>query len=153
MRPPALPACSQALGAWGRGPAPRANRARFRPHFLKVSQNGGVSPKSHQKACHTPYSQNGSQKSPLGIPGIPFSVAFSHKELMGHFYRYSYIIVKMTKCRQDVHTSVTRRGRWLHVSDLPLVDLSETCLDATSARDSSDILNELVFRRFTGDYD
>ena len=32
-----------------------------------------------------PIFQNGSRKSPLGIPRFPYSQAFSHKELMGHY--------------------------------------------------------------------
>ena len=60
-------------------------RARFRLFFSKVSQNHRVSPVLSEKACHSPYIQNGSQKSPLGILRIPFSAAFSHKELMGPF--------------------------------------------------------------------
>ena len=60
-------------------------RARFSDILLKVSQNGKVSPKKVSKAYHSPYFQNGPQKSPLGIPRISFSLAFSHKELMGLF--------------------------------------------------------------------
>ena len=62
-----------------------SKRARFRVPYLKVSQNGQVSPKSVNKACHSPYSQNGSQISPLGILRFPLFLAFSHKELMGLF--------------------------------------------------------------------
>ena len=58
------------------------NRARFDLNFSKVSQNGGVSPEKCEKASHSPYFQNGPQKSPLDFLGIPFSLAFSHKELM-----------------------------------------------------------------------
>ena len=79
-------------------------RARIDLILPKVNQNGGVSPKYHQKAYHSPCSQNGSQKSALEIPRIPFSRAFSHKELMGHFDVHSGFIVKMTKCRQDAPT-------------------------------------------------
>ena len=70
--------------------APRANaaswpiKARIRPLFSKVSQNRIVSPEYTHKACHSPYSQNGLGKSPLKILRFPFSLAFSHKELLGH---------------------------------------------------------------------
>ena len=60
-------------------------RARFSVILLKVSQNGIVSPKYHEKAYVSPYFQNGLHKSALEIPGFPFSPAFSHKELMGVF--------------------------------------------------------------------
>ena len=50
--------------------------------YSKVSQNAEVSPKSVNKACHSPYVQNGLRNSPLGILRFPFPVAFSHKELM-----------------------------------------------------------------------
>ena len=60
-------------------------RARFGSIYLKVSQNGQVSPKSCQKAYVSPYFQNGLRKSALGIPRFPFYAAFSHKELMGGF--------------------------------------------------------------------
>ena len=59
--------------------------ARLRVPLLKHSQNGEVSPKSVDKACHSPCFQKRSQKSPLGILRFPLSVAFSHKELMGPF--------------------------------------------------------------------
>ena len=71
--------------------APRAHaasgpiRARIQLNYTKVSQNRGVSPEMSQKACHSPCSQNGARKSPLEILRFPFFVAFSHKELSGHF--------------------------------------------------------------------
>ena len=59
------------------------------------------------KACHSPYFQNGLQKSALGILRFTFSVAFSHKELMGHFEVYLGLY-----CQNDeVSTDGTRRGR------------------------------------------
>ena len=63
-----------------------------------------MSTKYDEKACHSPYFQNTVQKSPLEILRFPFPVAFSRKELMGHFDPHGYIIVKMTKCHPDVHT-------------------------------------------------
>ena len=62
-----------------------ANMARIDLISYKVSQNGRVSLKYVEKACHSPCLQNGPQNSPLGILRIPFSAAFSHKELMGPF--------------------------------------------------------------------
>ena len=62
-----------------------ANMARFHDIYCKVSQNREVSSKYVDKACHSPYFQNGSKKSPLEIPRFPYLTAFSHKELMGHF--------------------------------------------------------------------
>ena len=73
------------------GPLPRANpasgpiKARIDLISTKLSQNAEVSPKYVQKASHSPYSQNEVQKSPLGILRFPFSLAFSHKELMASF--------------------------------------------------------------------
>ena len=70
---------------------PRANPAswpivaRFQSFYCKVSQNHRVSPKSVEKAYHSPYFQNGSQKSPLEKLRFPFLLAFSHKELLGPF--------------------------------------------------------------------
>ena len=70
---------------------PRANaasgpiRARFSVISSKVSQNRIVSPKMWYKACHSPYFQNGCQKSALGFLRFPFLPAFSPKELMGLF--------------------------------------------------------------------
>ena len=60
-------------------------RARFHLITCKVSQNGEVSPENLNKASHSPYSQNGVQKSPLEILRFLFSPAFSCKELMGPF--------------------------------------------------------------------
>ena len=82
------------------GPASWPIRARFDLISQEYSKNGQVSPKSVEKASNSPYFQNGLRKSPLEILRIPFSLAFSHKELMGHFSRGSEFIVKMTKCRQ-----------------------------------------------------
>ena len=62
-----------------------ANRARFSDISWKLSQNRGVSPKSVQKACHSPYFQNRLKKSALGFLRFPFCPAFSHKELLGLF--------------------------------------------------------------------
>ena len=70
--------------------------ARFDLNSCKVSQNRIVSPKSAQKACHSPYIQNGLRKSPLGILRFPFSVAFSPKELMVPFMTQG-----MEKCQND----------------------------------------------------
>ena len=77
-------------------------RATFDLISHKVSQNGIVSPKSSEKACHSPCFQNLVQKSPLEILGFPVWLAFSRKELMGHFDARTDFIVKMTKCRQCV---------------------------------------------------
>ena len=77
------PPCTRTL----RIAASQPIRARLRSLFYKVSQNRQVSPKMSEKACHSPYLQNGSQKSPLEIPGFWFSSAFSHKELMVLFCR------------------------------------------------------------------
>ena len=89
-----------------------ANKARFSDILLKSSQNREVSPKSVEKAYHSPYFQNRVRKSPLEILRFPFLPAFSHKELSGHFDPYVDIIVKMTKCRPNVHTrTCPRRGR------------------------------------------
>ena len=59
--------------------------ARFDLNFSKVKQNGRVSLKYVEKAYVSPCSQNGLQMSPLEIPGFPYLLAFSPKELMGLF--------------------------------------------------------------------
>ena len=64
---------------------PWANRARFNVISQKLSENGQASPKSVEKAYHSPYFQNGSRISPLGFLRFPISPAFSHKELIGPF--------------------------------------------------------------------
>ena len=61
-------------------------KERFHVISCKVSQNREVSPKYDEKACHAPYLQNGSQKSPLDFLGFPIWLAFSPKELMGLFW-------------------------------------------------------------------
>ena len=73
----ALPGTSRNAASW-------PIRARFHDISKKHSQNGQVSPKSVEKASVSPYFQNGPRKSPLGFLGFPFSLAFSHKELMGY---------------------------------------------------------------------
>ena len=59
--------------------------ARFHYISYKLSQNGKVSLKYVEKACHAPYFQNGLEKSPLDFSRFPFSLAFSRKELIGSF--------------------------------------------------------------------
>ena len=108
---PAGPSLYRTLAIPASGPI----RARFYDISLKVSQNGQVSPRNVEKASHSPYIQNELRKSALGILRFPFSSAFSHKELLGHFDASTGIIVKTTKCRPDVHTpyppDVTRSER------------------------------------------
>ena len=130
-----------------------ANKARFQSYFSKVSQNQGVSPVYVEKACHSPYFQNRLQKSALKILRFPFLPAFSHKELSGRFDPYLEIIVKTTKCRSNVHTcTCPRRGRayprWSRRQAAP-----GTISSCTQREQSPDILNEVTFSRFTGDYD
>ena len=98
--------------------APRANalsgpiRTRIDLILLKVSQKDEVSSKYPQKACHSPYIQNGPGKSPLGFLRFPFWPAFSHKELMTHFDPYLHVYCQNDEVSPDVHTmSRTRRGR------------------------------------------
>ena len=116
-----------------RGPlrwvAPRANAAsgpitaRFNLILLNYSQNHEVSPKYVEKACLSPYIQKPVQKSPLGFLRFPFSLAFSGKELLGHFDPYPEIYVKMTKCRRMCTPPCTRSVR----SDTPTVSAA-SCL-------------------------
>ena len=74
--------------------------ARFHDISQDISQNGQVSPKYVKKASLSPCFQNGLGKSPLDILRFPSGLAFSHKELMGHFEPITDFIVKMMKCRQ-----------------------------------------------------
>ena len=88
LRPPFGPGRSLAGPSLSQDPRNAASwpiRARFTVISHKVSQNGVVSPKIVYKACHSPCFQNGHQKSPLEFLRFPYSVAFSHKELMGHY--------------------------------------------------------------------
>ena len=85
-------------------------RARIHHISYKVSQNGQVSPEFDQKACHSPYLQNGLQISPLEILRFPFLLAFSCKELMGHFGRVSEVY-----CQNDEvspRCTLPRHAKW-----------------------------------------
>ena len=95
----------------------RANRqtARLRSKHDKVSQNDEVSPKSLEKACHSPYFQNGLQKSALDFLRFPFGPAFSPKELMGRFDPYPGLKCQNDEVSPDVHTYVSTR----RVADTP----------------------------------
>ena len=136
------------------GPLPRANAAswpilaRFDLILLNYSQNARVSPKYVNKACHSPYLQNGLQKSALQILRFPYFVAFSHKELMGLFWPRADFIVKMMKCRQNVHT----RSREV-VADTPTDHASKLAPVVGSSSAQRGILIGLVLRRFAPDYD
>ena len=78
--PPVAPPCTGPLDA-----RLLANKARIDLILLKVSHFRVVSARSVEKACHSPHFQNEARNSPLEILGFPYSVAFSHKELMGLF--------------------------------------------------------------------
>ena len=134
---------------------PRANaaswpiRARFVSFYCKVSQNREVSPKFDEKACHSPYIQNGSQMSPLEFLRFPFSRAFSHKELMGLFCTHGQVYCQndevSPKCTPDVTRSVRQIPPHGHAA-------SRSC-DRAPHLARRGILNALGFRRFLGDYD
>ena len=93
-------------------------KARFHDIFSKVSQNRVVSPKYIEKASHTPYFQNGLQKSALEILGFPISLAFSHKELMGHFNPWVGLYCQNDEVSPNVHhwSSRERGVRYPHMS-------------------------------------
>ena len=86
-------------------------RARFQSFSLKVSQNREVSPKKCQKASHSPYLQNSSQKSPLDFLRFLFSSAFSPKELMGLFWPEVEVYCQNDEVSPVVHTYVPRSVR------------------------------------------
>ena len=58
---------------------------------------------------------------------------------MGHFDAYRDIIVKMTKCRTDVHT-MTRRGR----SDTPTGNRSKLLLVTRSSSELSAVVRDHI---------
>ena len=66
-------------------PALQPIGATFDLIFSNVSQNRRVSSKSVHEACHSPCFKNEAQKSPLDFLRFLYSLAFSHKELMGCF--------------------------------------------------------------------
>ena len=77
--------------------------ARFHLISHKVSQNHEVSPKSVHKAYHSPCFQNGLRKSPLQFLRFPYSLAFSPKELMGHFDPYLEVQCQNDEVSPTVH--------------------------------------------------
>ena len=158
LHPPSGPGRSLQGPPWCRPalpgiPASWPIRARLRVHNLKVSQNGEVSPKSSHEASHSPYSQNGVQKSPLDFLRFPLLLAFSHKELMGLFCTQLGLYCQNDEVSPKCAPSHTRSGRTDtptdHGSKLPSVVRSSSVL----ARASHGILNDLGFDCFTGDYD
>ena len=149
QNPPSGPGQPPAVSSLVLGPLPGSQPigARFDIISYKLSKNPRVSPKSVQKASHTPYFQNGSSKSPLDISRIPYFAAFSHKELMAHFWPTTDFSVKTTKCHPDVHTM--SRAKWS--SDTPTGPRNKLLLWSRSSSDSArgridlfpDILNEV----------
>ena len=79
--------------------------------------------KCHRKVCIrpaiVPVCQNGLRNSPLDFLRIPFSPAFSPKELMGHFRPYSGLYCQNDEVSPDVHTSVPTCSVAGTVSDTP----------------------------------
>ena len=130
-----------------------AKQARFHDISHKVSKNLEVSPKSVEKACHSPHLQNGLQKSPLDILRIPYSPAFSHKELMGRFLTVPSTLWSkrrsVARCAPLYSTDVTRNGR-----QIPPLPTTASCpLSAAPHLARRGILNGSVLASFTGDYD
>ena len=82
--------------------------ARFHLISYKLSENGVVSPKSVEKACVSPYFQNGVQKSPLNILRFPFSLAFSHKELLVPFLTRRHVYCQNDEVSPGCTHHVTR---------------------------------------------
>ena len=128
---------------------PRANTARFKVIYCKVSQNGIVSPVFVNKACHSPHSQNGLRKSPLEILRNPFLAAFSHKELMVPFCAY----VALYGQNDEVSIVCTPRVARERVVNTPRSSRSKLLLGRSSSLtqrgQSPDILNGSCFRGFT----
>ena len=91
-RSPGLP-CTHPAGPVGppagpslvQDPPPRAKGRDLTSFYRNLVKNQEVSPKCVEKACHSPYFQNGPEKSALEILRFPLSSAFSPKELMGLF--------------------------------------------------------------------
>ena len=94
-----------------------AKGARFHLISHKVSQKARVSPKYVEKACHSPYLQNGLQKSPLDFLRFRFSLAFSHKELMVPFLTYAGVYCQNDEVSPKCHPYVTREV----VADTPTI--------------------------------
>ena len=108
---PTTPCGRARFAGWALKPASWPIRARLTSYFYKVSQNSEVSPKYVNKASLSPYIQNGSQKSPLGILGFPYSLAFSHKELMTLFWAYGQLYCQNDEVSPGCTHHVTRKGR------------------------------------------
>ena len=127
--------------------------ARIDLIFYKVSQNREVSPVFIEKACHSPHFQNGVQKSPLEILRIPFRPAFSHKELMGLFWRYHGLYGQNDEVSPVCTPLYVRErvARYPHGARSKL--LLCTAPHLAQREQSPDILNDLVLRGFLGDYD
>ena len=106
--------------------------------------------KVRKRPAIVPISQNGVEKSPLGILGIPYSVAFSHKELMVPFGARLVLYCQNDEVSPDVHPWFwTRKGR-----QIPPRSTAASCLLLTAPHLAQrGILNALVFRRFAPDYD
>ena len=66
-------------------PASWPIRTRLRSIFSKVSQNGRVSSKYVEKACHSPYIQKRVQKSPLDISRISIYASLLSQGINGPF--------------------------------------------------------------------
>ena len=72
---------------------------------------------------------------------------------MGYFRRDPDFIVKMTKCRLDVHAKWSSDTPSDHVSKLTTVVTSSSDSARVDSGRFSDILNAPGFERFAGDYD
>ena len=107
LYPPSGPGRPLAGPPWYRTP-PRAKGRDSDLIPVKLVKTTKCHQNMSKRPIMLPIFQNGSQKSPLEIPGFPFWLAFSPKELMVLFGRGVDFIVKMTKCRQLVHTQMSR---------------------------------------------
>ena len=124
-------------------------RRDFRSFPGNLVKTAECHPNSSKRPTIVPISKKRLQKSPLGFLRFPYCVAFSHKELMGHFDRATDLFVKMTKCRPYVHPMcMPRRGR-RYPHDLRSKLLLEVAPHLLSAVPSGGILNGSVFKGFT----
>ena len=109
-----------------------------------------MSPENVNKAYHSPYFQNGSQKSALEFLRFPFLVAFSHKELIGLFWPDHGLYCQNDEVSPNVHTPVhDAKGSPIP----PLVTADKLLLVTSSSWAQRGILNALVLTRFAPDYD
>ena len=119
-------------------------------YLLKVSQNGKVSPRNVQKACHSPYLPKRVSKVTSWNSEVSVSRSLLSQGINGLLLTINGCLLSKRRSVDGMYTLVFGRGDG---HNTPCHRTAVSFLIVALAGAPSDILNGLGFRRFAPDYD